>query len=460
MMLLPVRAMPIAKDIIDRTLSQKHGESGFRICEKLLDAGFEGWWVGGSVRDMLLGLLPDDIDIATDAKPKDIVKLFPKCDDSRADLGAVIVSLAGHTFELTTYREETQTSDGREPASVRFTTRKEDAKRRDITINAMYWNPISRDLFDPFNGETDLHEKLIRIIGDPDTRLTHDALRLLRVIRFRAAIGGQYHPETFQALHRCAKLVKTLSGFRAFQEIEKTLLCPHPEVAFEDYWETDILEHLLPELHACRGIAQPMDPHTEGDVWNHIIKILGSFTPDHEADVRIAALFHDIGKSKTFSIQEDRIHFNEHAPVGETITRTILDRMQCPVKRKDKICWLVGHHMMMGTFENIDDERKAHWYYHPWFIELLQLFWLDIAGTGKQRFELYESIVNDYNHFLDRNPRPEKALISGEEVMEILGIQPGAKVGEILKSLHDAQIAKKVNTKKEARQFSENLRNI
>lgn len=446
-------AMPIAKDIIDRTLSSSHGEAGFRVCETLFDAGFEAWWVGGSVRDMMLGELPNDIDIATNAKPAEITKLFPKSDDSRADLGAVVVSRNGHTFELTTFREETDASDGREPKSVVFTTREQDAKRRDITINALYWNPISRELWDPFSGEIDLHEKLIRIVGDPDTRILHDALRLLRVIRFRAAIGGQYHPETFQALHRNAELVTGLSGFRCFQELEKTLLGANPNIAFEDYWETDIIEHLLPELHACKGVAQPTDPHTEGDVWNHILKILGSFTEDHQSDVRFAALFHDIGKPETFSIEDDRIHFNEHAKVGAEIVGTILDRLQCPAKRKDKICWLVEHHMMMGTFERIDDKRKAHWYYHPWFIELLQLFWLDIAGTGKEDFELYETIINDYNHFLDRNPCPAKPFLTGDEVMEILGIRPGSKVGEILQSLHDAQVNKEVTTKKEALQF-------
>jgi len=445
--------MPVAKDIIDRTLSSKHGEAGFRDCEQLLAAGFEAWWVGGSVRDMLFGEIPNDIDIATSAKPKNILKLFPKCDDSRADLGAVIVSLAGNTFELTTFREETDGSDGREPHSVTFTDRVQDAKRRDITINAMYWNPISRELWDPFDGQRDLHEKLIRIIGEPDVRIRHDALRLLRVIRFRSQISGQYHPGTFQALRKNAKLIGALSGFRCFQEIEKTLAGAHPNIAFEDFWETGILELLLPELFACRGIAQPSDTHTEGDVWNHVLKILASFTEDHESDVRLAALFHDIGKAKTFSIEDDRIHFNEHAPVGEKITRSILDRLQCPLKRKDKICWLVGHHMMMGTFEDIDDERKAHWYYHPWFIELLQLFWLDIAGTGMQRYDLYDAIIDDYNHFLDRNPRPARPLLTGDEVMEILGIQPGARVGEILQALHDAQIKKQVTMKKEAVEF-------
>ncbi|MBM3231406.1 CCA tRNA nucleotidyltransferase [Candidatus Peregrinibacteria bacterium] len=452
--------MPLAKETIALTMNTKLGERAYRAAEIVFDNGYEAWWVGGCVRDMLLGKIPKDIDIATDAKPAELVKLFAKCDDSRADLGAVVISLAGSTFEVTTFRKETDNSDGREPTGVTFTDRAQDAQRRDITANAIYWNPISQELWDPFEGEKDLHEKLIRIIGDPGERIRHDALRLLRIIRFRATINGQYHPDTFHALHAHAALVKTISGFRCFQELEKSLLCPHPETVLEDLWETDVLEHLLPELYACKGIGQPSDPHTEGDVWNHILKLVSSFTEDHGKDVRWAALLHDVGKAETFSIEHDRIHFNEHASVGAKIAGGIFLKLQCEKARKEKICWLIEHHMMMGTFREIDEERKAHWYHHPWFIELLQLFWLDIAGTGRQDFALYEEIIADYNRFLDAHPRPAKPLLTGNEVMEILGIQPGEAVGRVLKALHDAQTRKEVTTKKEARDFLKRVEHL
>jgi len=445
--------MPISKDIIARTLGTSQGTQGYAVVEQLLDAGFEAWWVGGCVRDMCRGLIPDDIDIATNAHPHDIAKLFPKSDESAADLGAVIVSLKGEAFEVTTFREDHPVSDSRHPESVTFTDRKKDAERRDITINALYWNPISSELFDPYEGEKDLGEKLIRFIGDPEVRIQHDALRLLRVIRFRALIDGQYHPETFKALHGKSKLVKVLSGSRCFRELEKILLGPNPQIAFEDLWETDVIEYLLPELHACKGVAQPSEYHNEGDVWNHTMRLIASFTQDHGADTRFAAVFHDIGKPETFSIDEDRIHFNEHAKVGAGIAKKILDRLQCPAARRDKIAWIVEHHMMMGNFLSMNNERKAHWYYHPWFIELLQVFWLDIAGSDPSDFTLYEKIIDDYNKFLDANPRPQKPLLNGEEVMEMLGIQEGEKVGKMLKALHDAQVRKEITSKKEAKEF-------
>lgn len=449
--------MPISKDIIDRALASPQGEQGYRACEMLLDAGFDAWWVGGCVRDMLLGEIPDDIDIATNATPDEITNMFEKYDNTAAALGAVIISLHGQQFEVTTYRKEHELSDGRFPASVEFTNRENDAERRDITINALYWNPISSELWDPYEGEKDLKEGLIRFIGDPATRIEHDALRLLRVIRFRARIHGQYHPDTFSALHECSTLVKSLSGERRYREIEKILLGPHPEIAFEDMWETDVIEYLIPQLHACKGVAQPSSAHTEGDVWNHTMQVIASFTDDHSADTRWAALLHDIGKPITFSIDNERIRFNEHASKGAEIAKTVLDALQFPSKRREKICWLIEHHMMMGTFADIDDTRKHHWYYHPWFIELLQVFWLDIAGTTPSNFDLYESIITDYNAFLDANPRPQKPLLDGEDVMEALGIQPGEQVGKILKALEEAQQKKKIQTKEEALEFIQRL---
>jgi putative nucleotidyltransferase with HDIG domain len=445
--------VPLPQHIIDRTFHTPQGEQGYRVCETLLDAGFEAWWVGGCVRDMLLGGVPKDIDIATSALPGEMINLFPKSDEAAKELGSIIVSLEGEAFEVTTYREDDDSSNGRQPEFVIFTTRENDAKRRDITLNALYWNPISSELYDPFEGEKDLNERLVRIIGNPDERLQHDALRLLRTIRFRAIIDGQYHPDTFKALHRNAKLIETLSGTRRYQELEKMLLAPHPEVAFEDLWETDVIEHLLPELHACKGVAQPALWHGTRDVWDHTMKCISLFTEDHKADVRWATLFHDVGKPPTFSIDADRIHFNDHAKVGAEIVVNMYNNLQFPKKRSEKISWLVAHHMMMGTFEDLDTKRKAHWYYHPWFVELLQLFWLDAAGCAVQSFDLYERIVDDYNLYLDQHPVPPKPLLTGHEVMELLGIQPGERVGEILKSLYDTQITGKIKTRIDAKEF-------
>ncbi|MFH0770222.1 MAG: CCA tRNA nucleotidyltransferase [Candidatus Peregrinibacteria bacterium] len=449
--------MPIPKEIITRTLASTYGESAYHVVVALTEAGFDTWWVGGCVRDMLAGHIPADIDIATAALPDDVLKLFPNTVGSTGkEFGSVIVRLQGFNFEVTTFREDDESSDGRHPESVVFGTRKKDAERRDITVNALYFNPISRELFDPFDGASDLTERLIRFIGDPGTRIRHDALRMLRVIRFRALIAGQYHPETYRALLENASSVNILSGSRMLEELEKLLLGPHPDRGFEDLWETRILSFVLPELYACKGVAQPADFHHEGDVWDHTMAILRSFLEEHDIDVRLAALFHDCGKAQSFSLQE-RIRFDAHAPLSAELAGAALERLQCPHKQRKKVEWLIEHHMMMGSFFSMPPERKAHWYYHPWFHELLELMWLDIAGTSPSDYTLYGRIVQDYHAFLDSRPHPPRQLLSGDEVMDLLGIPPGSRVGEVLTLLHDAQVRGEVTRKAEARAFIKNM---
>lgn len=452
--------MPINRAIIDETLRTPYGEAAYSIVEKLEDSGFDALWVGGGVRDMLVGQIPHDIDITTSATPEQLPKIFPKVDSASAGLGSVRVALKKFRFEVTTFREDDEASDGRHPESIVFSTREKDARRRDFTINALYFSSISRELYDPCSGEADLREKLIRFIGEPAIRIKHDALRLLRAVRFRALLDGQYHPETYTALQELASMVESLSGTRMLEELQKMLLGPHPDRALEDLWELSMLKFMLPELYACKGIAQPADYHREGDVWEHMMQLMRAFRNEDGIDTRIASLFHDCGKVQTFSLKahstgsgQARIRFDHHATVSAQITRSALTRLQMVSKRVEKICWLITHHMMMGSFCDMNDARKAHWYYHPWFAELLQLFWLDIAGTTPQDFTLYDAIVTDYQHFLNQHPLPQKPLLTGDEVMEITGIKPGEQVGEILQSLHAAQLEKNITTKSEAKEF-------
>jgi poly(A) polymerase len=449
--------MPLPDEIVDRVLDTPHGTAAFQVVERFLDAGEECWWIGGSTRDMFLGKVPKEIDLTTSAKPSVIQSLFPKNDASAAALGAVVISHKGHSFEITTFREDDAASDGRHPESVRFGNRQADALRRDATVNAIYFNPISNQLFDPCNGESDLKERLVRFIGDPAVRIRHDALRSLRIVRLRASIDGQYHPDTYRALAKEIAAVRVLSGTRILEELEKMLCLQNPQRALEDLWELGILKEIIPELYACKGIAQPKDFHNEGDVWDHLLKCTTHFTEDHGKDVRLAALFHDCGKAQTFALK-DRIRFDHHAEESADLAVKVLKRLQMPKARTDKIHWLIAHHMMMGTFKTLSDVRKVHWYFHPWFKELLQIFYLDITGTEPQDFRLYENIISDYDEFLNSHPRPEKPLLSGDEVMKILGLKPGEAVGEALQELHNAQVNKTVTTKAEARVFLKNLK--
>lgn len=444
--------MPMDRAAIDRTLATPYGEKAYALVASLVDHGFDAWWVGGCVREMLTGNIPRDIDIATDATPEELCTLFPTAREVPRPLGSVRIRSGRFQYEVTTFREESAQSDGRIPSSIRYSKKEEDAQRRDFTINAIYFHPISRELYDPFDGEGDLKERLLRFVGNPHERIVHDALRILRAVRFRAAMKGQYHPETFAALREHASLVALLSGIRKLEELEKLLKTEHPDRGFEDLWELGVLPHLIPKLHVCKGIPQPAEYHQEGDVWEHILKCLRSLRTEDGIDVRWAALFHDVGKAETFA-RKERIRFDHHASISAEIAQESLAAFQMSNRRIEKISWLIKHHMMMGSLLEMPVERKAHWYFHEWFDELLRLFWLDIAGTEPSDFSLYDTIVRDRIAFLDAHPRPQKILLTGKDVMKLTGIEAGEKVGELLAKIEQAQGRGEITTKAEARDF-------
>ena len=265
--------------------------------------------------------------------------------------------------------------------------REMDAKRRDITMNALYWNPISRELFDPFSGEKDLKEKLIRIVGEPGIRIKHDALRLpprgaLPCADRRSVPSGYlYRPESACTARR------GLSGSRQLEELEKVLKGPHPDRALEDLWELRILERFLPELALCKGIPQPADYHHEGDVWEHMLSDYARIPGRRRDGCENCGAFSRQRQGKNlFAQRTDSFRPSCHS-LGRTCGTGAAASSDAK-KRIDKIVWLIKHHMMMGSFvetqsgsKPMSDERKAHWYFHPWFLELMALFWLDIAGN-------------------------------------------------------------------------------
>lgn len=442
--------MQAPKKAIDAVLKTLLGETGHAICDALQQKGFSAYWVGGVVRDILLDLPIQDIDIATNATPEQVSKIFSVHKDSNQALGTSIVHKNGYIFELTTFRSESSTTNGRSPTKVEFTNQPIDATRRDFTMNALYLDPITQIILDEFDGLNDVHEKLVRFIGEPSDRIQQDPLRSLRAIRLRNAIHGQYHPSTYQAIRKNAAACTQLSGLRVQQELEKMLLGINPAQCLEDLWEVGILAYILPELDSCRGVAQPQQYHAEGDVWQHLLQTIQSSRDEDGIDVRLAALFHDIGKVDTFSIEADRIHFNDHASSSAETTTNILQRLNYPKKRIEKITWLIVHHMMIGQLLKINEQRKHHWYFHEYFAELLQLFWLDIAGTLPSNFTLYEKVLTDYYKFLDAHPAPVKPLLTGEEIMKHANLQPGPKVGEISALIAEQQTSGKLRYKQEA----------
>lgn len=442
--------------------------TSIEIIEILRNSGHQAYLAGGCVRDMLLNIEPKDFDIVTSAKPDEIEKLLEHTIPVGKEFGVILAIKNGHKFEIATFRSDSGYSDGRRPDAVEFKTAKEDALRRDFTINSLFYDPIKEEVIDYVDGQKDLRDKLIRFIGEPEQRIKEDHLRILRAVRFKNAYDFQYHPATYQALKKHAALIKNISSERIRDELNKIILSTKPGQAFEELYELGILEHLIPELCRLKGLAQPLQYHKEGDVWDHSIRALNSLTNEQaDADplpgppslsLKWAVLLHDIGKYETFSEDSERIRYNHHAEVGAKIAESILRRLSFSKKEIDQISWLISHHMMIENILTMPTGRRRHWFLLPGFEELQKLYHADILGTIPSRLDSFYEIKKLYRHEIATLRLMPKQLISGEKVMEILNLKPSEKVGEILMDIRQQQLEGTLKTPEDAEKYVEKLK--
>jgi poly(A) polymerase len=424
--------------------------TSIEIIKKLKKHGHQAYWAGGCVRDILLGIKPKDFDIVTSAKPDEIEHILEHTIPIGKQFGVILCVKNGHHFEVATFRSDSGYSDGRRPDAVTYTTAKEDSFRRDFTINGMFYDPIKDKIIDYVGGQKDLQAKLIRFIGDPHKRILEDHLRILRAIRFKNEFDFQYEPETYNALVKHAGLViDKVAKERVAVELNKMIMTPRAARAFEDMEDTNVLKKILPELQNLKGVAQPYEYHHEGDVWTHSMRALESLSRDASLPVRWATLLHDIGKPDTFQLKE-RIRFDHHVEFSKKISQRVLNRLRFPRKLIEEICWLVEHHMIMVPLVDMPEGRKRHWFLHPYFLNLMQVFKADAEGTDPTDLSLYEKIFALYRESMKEMPKAPKALLKGEDVMKILGLKPGKLVGEIMEQLRIKQLGGEIKTKKEA----------
>jgi poly(A) polymerase len=426
--------------------------TSLRIIKILQNAGHQAYWAGGCVRDMLLNKEPKDYDIVTSAKPDEIEDLLEKTIPIGKEFGVILAIEGDHQFEVATFRSDSGYSDGRRPDAVEFTHAEEDAKRRDFTINGLFCDPTSKKVYDYVEGQKDMDERLVRFIGNPHERILEDHLRILRAIRFKNTLQFQYHPDTYHALTKHAELADKVSGERMRDELNKMLMCEHAEDALEDLLETGILEKILPEVYAMKGVAQPYQYHHEGDVWAHAKQSLSSLSKYASIQLRWATFLHDVGKPVTFKHKE-RIRFDHHAQEGAKITNKILRRLAFSKKDIDHITWIIEHHMMLPQLLEMPLGRQRHWFLLPGFKDLLAVFEADIAGTDSAGYELYTQVLELYNESMKTMSEAPTPFLSGNEIMEILNLEPGKKVGEITAALREKQLAHELNTKKHATEW-------
>lgn len=438
--------------------------TSLEIIEDLKKAGYEAYWAGGCVRDMLLGIQPKDFDIVTSAKPDDIERILEHTIPIGKQFGVILAIKNGHHFEIATFRSDAGYSDGRRPDAVEFTNAKEDALRRDFTINAMFYDPSTDQVMDYVDGQKDMRDRLVRFIGNPEERIKEDHLRILRAVRFRNAFDFQYHPETYQSIKKHVNLIKSISPNRIADELNKMIMSKNPARAFEELFEIGALQIIIPELCNLKGLAQPLMYHQEGDVWDHSMKALSSLT-DEDADpdplpaeapslaLKWATILHDIGKYETFAQDHERIRYNHHAEAGSEIAKKILTRLNFPNKIIDRVYWLIRHHMMIVPLVEMPDGRRRHWFLEPGFEELLELNRADSVGTLPFDIGLYEKLKLLYRHEIAKLKLMPKNLLSGEEIMKICNLPEGQKVGEIVKELRDLQLSHELKTKAEAKKY-------
>lgn len=434
--------------------------SALPIITRLHKEGFQALIAGGAVRDMLLGKSPKDIDIVTNATPEQIEALFTRTYAVGKTFGVIHVHQGDQTFEVATFRSDSGYSDGRRPDYVTFCTAQEDALRRDFTINGMFYDPIAKKLHDYVEGEKDLKERVIRFIGDPEARVQEDSLRLLRAVRFAHQIQGQYEPRTYAAVKSNAALVMKVSWERIRDELNKLILLPTRSEGFEDLQDLGLLHYILPEVEAMKGVAQPRMYHREGSVWSHAMRAIRTISGERASDLRLlwATLLHDVGKPKTFSVEE-RIRFDKHAEVSAQMTEDILSRLRFPKKDTEAITWAIERHMSLFHLleQDADELMKRRWFTHPYFLLLLEVHRADGAGTLPPDFHTYNTLYKLYMETMDRIPVTLPKILSGNDIQHEFGVE-GKEVGELLSKVKDQQLLGTVSTKKEALVFLKQLK--
>ncbi|MFO7898995.1 MAG: CCA tRNA nucleotidyltransferase, partial [Planctomycetota bacterium] len=301
-------------------------DSAEEIVRTLRGAGHTAYFVGGCVRDMILGVEPHDIDVATDARPRQIVDLFEQTREVGAQFGVVLVCVDGDWSEVATFRSDLGYSDGRRPDDVAFTDAEGDVRRRDFTINGLLYDPVEGEIIDHVGGRADIEAGVVRCIGDPKTRFEEDKLRLLRAVRFAARLEYTIEPATFKAMRAAAPSVTVVSPERIGGELLTIFTAPHADRGLELLDAAGLLEPVLPEVYAMKGVPQPPEFHPEGDVFEHTAMMLG-LMDGPSPELALAVLLHDIGKPPTFEVA-DRIRFNRHDRKGAELANAVCRRLR------------------------------------------------------------------------------------------------------------------------------------
>ena len=419
-----------------------------RVVEILRQAGFQALLAGGCVRDLALRRIPKDWDVATDAEPEEVAALFDNKVAVGAQFGISVVMLDEGDYEVARFRRDGPYRNGRRPASIELADARADAQRRDFTINGLFYDPASGEILDYVGGQQDLDAKVIRAIGDPTARFAEDHLRLLRAVRFAARFGFTIEPATWDAICVQAEIIAAVSAERIRDELTLLLTEGGAVYGLRLLDQSGLLQAVLPEVAAMRGVPQDAEFHPEGDVWTHV-QLLFEHLDEPSTELAWSALLHDIGKPSTM-VQAERIRFHGHDAVGAEMAAAICGRLRMSNESRRVICTLVAEHMRISHVRQMRPSTLMRLLREPHFFELLQLHRADcLASHGK--LDLYEFCQEQLAALKKEHLRPP-ALLTGSDLIA-MGFTPGPLFREILAAVEDAQLEGQLDSYRAALRF-------
>jgi len=417
------------------------------VVRRLRKAGHEALFAGGCVRDRLLGRLPLDYDVATSAPPEAVRALFPRTVAVGAQFGVIIVLERGARIEVATFRSDDAYVDGRRPSAVHFGSAREDAERRDFTINALYEDPETGEVHDWVGGQADLAAGVVRTVGDAGARIAEDRLRMLRAVRFAARLGFRIHPETMVAIRAAAPTVVDMAAERIGDEVVKMLCEGAAHRALELLDETGLVAVVLPAVAAMKGVMQSPDFHPEGDVWTHTLILLAQLPAGAPETLALGALLHDVGKPRAAGEKNGRITFYGHEAIGADMAVEICRTLRRSRATWERVDYLVRNHLRLAHAREMRLSTLKRMLAADGFDELARLVRLDTLASScdlgpvlyceRRRAELAVEEL--------KPPR----LLGGDD-LQAMGYAPGPGLGRMLRELADAQLEGTVGTAEEA----------
>jgi len=412
-------------------------QNALAIVRRLVDAGFRAVFAGGCVRDRILGVEPKDFDIATDARPEVVLKLFDRTVAVGAKFGVIAVIVGDDQFEVATFRADAAYLDGRRPSAVRFGAIEEDAIRRDFTIGGMFYDPIADQLIDLVGGKRDLRAGTIRAIGNPDERFEEDHLRILRAIRFAARLNFTIDPATWSAMLRSAPKITQIAAERIGEEIAMMMTEGGAARAMDLMMESGLMQLLLPEVVEMRGCAQPENFHPEGDVYTHTRIGVAMLPAKCSETVAFGILLHDIAKPRCRAVVGDKVTFYGHVEQGAVMAAEMLARLKRSRAVQERVAYLVKNHLKLCMAPRMRPATLKRMLAEDGFNELMEVAFMD-AMASSSYLGFWHFCKHAMSTMTAQEIRPPR-LIGGDDLKE-LGFTPGPRFKAILKDVEDQQL--------------------